>query len=82
MGDEDVQEGEEKRRVPRGCRMNEKGELICPTTASKELRPETRDGALFKNAPVQFKNIRCRQDRRTGKMNCSAEFETDNLPEA
>lgn len=81
MGDE-PQEGEEKRRIPRGCRLNEAGEIICPQNAPRELKPEIRDGALFKNAPVQFKNIRCRQDKRTGKMNCTAEFETDTLPEA
>jgi len=81
MAEEEVQDGEEKRRVPKGCRMNEKGEMICPTNASKELKTESEKGAFFTNSKVTMTDMKCRRDKRTGKQLCHGEFEVDNPPE-
>jgi len=80
MGDEKKEDLKEM-RIPKGCRMNDEGKIECPDSASRELKPESEKGAFFTNSKVSMKNMKCKEDRRTGKQSCVGEFEIDNPPE-
>lgn len=78
----DEKEGEKKMVMPKGCRVNEKGEMFCSDESKREIRPQSQDGAVFKDTKVQFENMKCRKDKRDGKMHCNADFTADELPTA
>lgn len=70
------------KKIPEGCHLDEDGNLICEEKSKKKAVAPVPKGTpkLFGNAEVEFTSLKCKENKKTGKVECTGTFESDERP--